>query len=441
MSGKLLIIASRIPDSQKTRRDNRFFLFLEALSKSFETHFLSVQYSDEDKTSNKLLKELGVKLISLRNIQNKTWEKRIEELLKEQKYSVVVFNTYLTAKYYLPYITSYSKESVIVIDTARSQWLSNLKIAGIQRNEYLKKYELMAAKSIKMIELPIYNRADIILAENEDAREKLSLDIPNVPIIVMGTLSGDDVQGAANLSATGGFCEFKKKILRSDNVIDVIVISNKANPGLYKDILEKSRVVIAAAHGQNNTLLIAKDDEESYVRSYNRAIKAITAEYGLIMTSDTLLTEGAIEEMSFCASAHPHNVIIVPSSNVYLDNKMTEENLEGFLPKHKLANYSNWNSTRQIYGKCFLVKKALKEKIGLLDEKFSTVVYAWYDYCLRASQLDLNVILDNEAFVYIQDKFKFADMDFESDHRLLLDKWGESGVAFLEKIDHKAKNE
>jgi len=435
MKKKLLIVTSIKQVKKKTEINwgLRYLHLLRYLLNEYEIHFVLSHAVDVDNKLRETLKKLRIKVVLVSSVNHKINISIINRLIYKNRYPAILFNTYLTAINYLPHIRAYTNKSAIIIDTIGSQWLSSQSCVDLKRDKISRKCIVHPVDNLKMLEIPVFNRADLILTDNNKLKNMINADIPNVPAAIIDKIGNNQRHELSVLEKKDHNGIFSKNVYRSKNNIDIVVISQKAS-SRYPDICRNNSKIIKSYPGKVNIIRIENNGNMSSVQMYNTALKEITATYGLVITDDTLLAEGSIDELFFCANAHPKNELIMPSSNIYLNARINEKHLNKYLKVYKLENYANWNITRQIYGKCFMIKSKLKDKIGLLDEKFSTREYACHDYCIRVSQITSNVVVDNEAFVYSRDGFQFNHDALYADYKLLLDKWGEQGIKFINNI-------
>jgi GT2 family glycosyltransferase len=167
---------------------------------------------------------------------------------------------------------------------------------------------------------------------------------------------------------------------------------------------------------------------------YNRGLKEISSKYALILTHDTAISNHTLERMVFCMKSHPDIGMVIPSSNLSLGNIIQHRYLKEFMPVHYAANFGVWYDVKNTLEPCVMVKKELLDIAGLLDNRFSTIYYSIYDFCIKTFQSGYRAIINKEAFVYYLNIREYENEELDKDKQLLIDKWGKKGTEFLNNL-------
>jgi O-antigen biosynthesis protein len=181
---KILIISETYPMINYASGDLRFFNIIKSLSLSHDVviaarkHALQIKEYGESHFSNAIedLERLGVRYT----------DDPINQI-KNNKFNVIYFEFYYTAKKYIPFVRVFQPSATIVVDTVDVHYRRFEQQASItnQKSDYFH------AHKIKKIELKTYSKSDLVIAvTNEDScflkNEKVKSSvcvIPNIHVI------------------------------------------------------------------------------------------------------------------------------------------------------------------------------------------------------------------------------------------------------------------
>lgn len=424
-----------MPNPYESDRDRRIFNFIRILVSKFEVHFLYVQNIDEDKKIKNEILKLGAKIYTLRDlkiIESIDWQERFVSLLKMMKFKIIFFNTYITARYYLPYIIESNTKSIIIIDTGKSEYLYGLTALSKIVDTYKKSVMQKNVEIYKMKEIPVYNYADVVIAKDEYIKECLSSDIPNISIKVIPEFTQDMLNSknaAANINNI--FLSAKRKTInKTENAkIDIVIV--KKNGTVNNENIKDIKQNIKSKYNKIDFHIVNED--VPLIKRYNLGLKKISNEYGLILTDDTVTTRGFLKNLLICAQSHPNHGIVMPASNINFS--FDADKLNEAARKHYYSNFGFWLEATKMLGFCMFVKKSLIEMAGLLDERFMNLVYSLSDFTLKAFQLNYKTILVNDTIVYYKDAKREQDESLRTDYKLLFEKWCNLSVDFLERLN------
>jgi GT2 family glycosyltransferase len=96
-----------------------------------------------------------------------------------------------------------------------------------------------------------------------------------------------------------------------------------------------------------------------------------------------------------------------------------------------VPNPKKWLDTLRLDGICLLFKRELLNKVGMLDEQFSSGCYEDEDYCYRARLAGYKLRIAGDAFIFHQEVVGSKKENKESreelikvNHQKFIDKWG-----------------
>jgi len=161
-----------------------------------------------------------------------------------------------------------------------------------------------------------------------------------------------------------------------------------------------------------NLQLTTNTTNRGFAAANNQGMRATMGEYVLLLNPDTELRPHALDTMVIFMQSHPRCGIVgpkllnrdgtvQPSVRRFPDAWGPILLSLGMAPQRYLAtnfDYKKAQTVDQVMGACFLIRRALIEDIGLLDEKF----FIWFeevDYCKRAKSAGWEVWYTPDASI------------------------------------------
>jgi len=179
---------------------------------------------------------------------------------------------------------------------------------------------------------------------------------------------------------------------------EIIVVDNHSCDGTLEMLRDEFPTV----------RVIANDFNAGYTKPTNQALRVSTGRYALLLNNDTVILPDALDRLVEFADAHPDAGIVTPKV-LNRDGTLQKQcrrsfatpwdlfcyfsGLSTLFPKSPLfarylVTYRDENETHAVdavSGSCMLIRRAVLEQIGLLDERF----FAYQedaDFCFRAKQ-------------------------------------------------------
>ena len=179
---------------------------------------------------------------------------------------------------------------------------------------------------------------------------------------------------------------------------EIIVVDNHSEDGT----VEMLRAEFPRVH------IIVNDHNAGFTRPTNQALRVATGRYALLLNNDTVILPNALDELVQFADAHSEIGIVTPKV-LNRDGTLQKQCRRGLATPWELFCYFSGLATRfpknpryagylvtyldedlakpvaAVSGSCMLVRRAVLDKIGLLDERF----FAYQedtDFCFRAGQ-------------------------------------------------------
>ncbi|MEK8131269.1 glycosyltransferase family 2 protein [Paenibacillus filicis] len=160
--------------------------------------------------------------------------------------------------------------------------------------------------------------------------------------------------------------------------------------------------------------LIALPDNRGFPVACNLGLKLAAGDELLLLNNDTLMTRGAMESLRRCLNSSPDIGIVGPMTNYASGRQQMKERfttIDKTAARINVPNPAAWQETTRIVGLCFLFRRRLMDRIGLLDEQFSPGHFEDDDYCYRARQAGYRLLIAGDSFVYHHGSASFKQQD------------------------------
>ncbi|MHB1560028.1 MAG: glycosyltransferase [Isosphaeraceae bacterium] len=211
----------------------------------------------------------------------------------------------------------------------------------------------------------------------------------------------------------------------TDEPYELIFIDNASTDGTI-DFLES----IPGA------TVIRNEENRGFPAAVNQGMGVAVGAQILLLNNDTIVTTGWLRRM-LCALHHDERIGLVgPCSNFVGSEQQIEvdyetpASLDGFAWEWGKAHDRERAATHRLIGFCLLIRRAVADAIGLLDERFGIGCFEDDDYCLRAIRAGYRAVIARDAFVhhYGGRTFMGSGADFPAimreNERRFRDKWG-----------------
>jgi len=173
--------------------------------------------------------------------------------------------------------------------------------------------------------------------------------------------------------------------------------------------------------------VIRNEENLGFIKAVNQGLAASTAPFVCVMNNDTIAARGWLSEMVAVAESDNAIGIVNPSSNNLgqdTGGKGVDEYADGL--KSFAGEYVELGSA---VGFCMLIKRALIEKIGHLDEAYGDGNFDDTDYSRRAQKAGYTYVRAKAAYVYHHMntsflKVKSYEDSFRKNRLVYESKWG-----------------
>ena len=217
---------------------------------------------------------------------------------------------------------------------------------------------------------------------------------------------------------------------RTDEPYELIVVDNASSDG-----------TVDYLRAQADVKLIENAQNRGFPAGCNQGIRAANGEQVLLLNNDVIVTTGWLARMLEALHRQPRIGLVGPCSNNVSGPQQVaagyEElcDLDGFAWQWGQRDSSLARDTDRLVGFCLLVRRAVVDDIGLLDERFGLGNFEDDDFCRRAIQAGWRAVNARDAYVHHFGHRSFlasgVDLDalLQRNQQLYRDKWVQSPVS------------
>lgn len=234
--------------------------------------------------------------------------------------------------------------------------------------------------------------------------------------------------------------EYTKKCIDSilthtQKPFELIIVDNGSTDGTA-DYLESE---LARLIPEDRLRVIKNNENLGFAKGNNQGIAASQADYVILMNNDVVVTPGWLSKMVTCAEKNPRIGIVGPKSN-YVSGPQLVENvsydtkdlkgLEKYADGFAEHNSGKVTPCWRVVGFCMLIKRAVIDKIGGLDERYGLGNFEDDDFSLRASLAGYESYIAEDCFVHHfgNRTFLAAQIDYKKslngNWEIFKEKWG-----------------
>ncbi|GAI59976.1 unnamed protein product [marine sediment metagenome] len=205
-----------------------------------------------------------------------------------------------------------------------------------------------------------------------------------------------------------------------------------------------------------NYRLIDNPANVGFSAGNNQGAKAARGEYVFLLNNDVLVADGWLESMVSALERDERIGMVGPISN-YISGRQqlalagpagsqeipynNDEGYYGFARTVRTANRGKVTPRRRIAGFAILIRKALYEELGGLDESFGSGNYEDDDLCLRVREKGYAIMVDECTFLHHFGSRTFAgnkidyDASLKKNEKIFRAKWPEVDMDWLLEKD------
>ncbi|MDD5348394.1 MAG: glycosyltransferase family 2 protein [Candidatus Omnitrophica bacterium] len=180
-------------------------------------------------------------------------------------------------------------------------------------------------------------------------------------------------------------------------------------------------------HQGKDIQIIRLSPNQGYIRAANAGLGRSRKEFACLLSNDTVVTAGWLDEIESLFAGHRDIGIIGPSSNTYGLHPGKGMGPEEF-SRSLVKDAGTFVDVASCVGFCMAVRREVIQRIGVLDEAFGHGYFEDTDYCRRAQAAGFRCVISKASYVWHREHSTFADDTrkklFEKNKRLFEERWG-----------------
>ena len=216
---------------------------------------------------------------------------------------------------------------------------------------------------------------------------------------------------------------------------EVIVVDNASHDGTAEWLAEE-------ATGEPRLRVIGNADNRGFSGANNQGLRAARGEFLCLLNNDTVVTRGWLSTMIEHLRKTPRTGMVGPVSNMVGNEAKIPvgyTSIEG-MPRWA-ADYCRRHDGETMPMKmlgffCVLLRRAVYETVGEMDEQFGVGYFEDTDYCYRVTRAGYDLRCARDAFVHHWQGASFRLLGHDShahiykrNQRLFETKWGADSMA------------
>jgi len=156
--------------------------------------------------------------------------------------------------------------------------------------------------------------------------------------------------------------------------------------------------------------LISNKTNLGFPAAVNQGLKAASGDYLVLLNNDAVVTDGWLNQLialTEMPTANPPIGIAGPMSNYVTPPQLIEHvpyrdmpSMERFAHQWREQHRGQWSTVGKLSGFCLLMKRAVYEAIGGLDERFGLGMFDDDDLAMRARRAGFELALAHDLFIH-----------------------------------------
>ncbi|XEC93417.1 glycosyltransferase family 2 protein [Paenibacillus tarimensis] len=210
---------------------------------------------------------------------------------------------------------------------------------------------------------------------------------------------------------------------------EIIVVDNGSTDHTLKMLKEKE------------ITFISLPENKGFPAACNYGIRFSRGDTVLLLNNDVLVRKRWLENMLDCLFHAGDIGIVGPVSNYASGKQQTEvpfTNVDDMALRFGSEHKGRYEQVHRIVGLCFLFRRELMDRVGLLDEQFSPGHFEDDDYCYRARLAGYRLMIAHDAFVFHHGSASFGRSGEEAVKQLIarnrqkfMEKWAVDPLALI----------
>ena len=195
-------------------------------------------------------------------------------------------------------------------------------------------------------------------------------------------------------------CEYTRQCVESirrmsDEPYELIFVDNRSTDG-----------TIGYLESIPGAKLVKNEKNRGFPAAVNQGIAVATGDQILLLNNDTIVTTGWLRRLLAALDRDAKIGLVGPCSNFVGSEQQIEvgydslAGLDGFAWEWGKTHDREMVDTHRLIGFCLMIRRAVVDAIGLLDERFGIGCFEDDDYCLRAVRAGFRAVIARDAFVH-----------------------------------------
>lgn len=220
----------------------------------------------------------------------------------------------------------------------------------------------------------------------------------------------------------------------TDVPYEIIVVDNGSRDGTAEYCIREKLTLVSLSHNAG------------FPVACNRGLRLASGDNLLLLNNDCFVSPGWLRLLLDALHSREEIGIVGPVTN-YASGiqkvKVSYRDLDGFIQEALAWNVPDpgrWREVHRIVGLCYLLKRSVMDRIGLLDEMYSPGHYEDDDYCYRARLAGFkllvaeNVLVHHEGSASFKKRFPAGFQQLvERNRERFVAKWNVDPLQFIEK--------
>lgn len=179
------------------------------------------------------------------------------------------------------------------------------------------------------------------------------------------------------------------------NTYEIIVVDNNSTDGTPNWL-----------KNQPDLKVIYNKENKGFPAGCNQGIKISKGDNILLLNNDTIVTPNWLNNLQKALySSDKIGAVGAVSNNCsnYQKIETTYNNISEMLDfaiKYNVSNENQWKLKTKLIGYCYLIKRSVLDKVGLLDERFSPGNFEDDDHCYRVICEGYKLLLCVDTFIH-----------------------------------------
>ena len=187
--------------------------------------------------------------------------------------------------------------------------------------------------------------------------------------------------------------------------------------------------------------IIANQANLGFPAAINQGLRAAGGDYLVLLNNDAVVIDGWLDQLialTAMSNAAPPIGLAGPMSNYVSPPQLVEpvpyrdmEQMEVFARRWRAQHRGQWSTVPKLSGFCLLMKRAVYQAIGGLDERFGLGFFDDDDLAVRARRAGFALALAHDVFVHHFGSRTFAGSGIDTEAllaenaRQFAAKWGQ----------------